>query len=165
VLDGGEWSASRPGRALPQGKDPRYPLYRRLGGPQSRSGHRGSRKNPLPLPGIEPRSPGRPVRSQTIYWLNYSGTCLLNVTPPFSKSHQFWKRSPNNYSHGILGLLDCTGSRRFTRRPIVSYSGAHSSRSAQHVAGHHGGHMGYSPHQMMNSMEHMHKATNLRAGS
>jgi hypothetical protein len=24
-------------------------------------------KNPLPLPGIEPRSPGRPVRSQTLY--------------------------------------------------------------------------------------------------
>jgi hypothetical protein len=41
ALDGGEWSASRPGRALPRGKDPRYPLYRRLGVPQSRSGHRG----------------------------------------------------------------------------------------------------------------------------
>jgi hypothetical protein len=41
ALDRGEWSASRPGRALPQRKDPRYPLYRRLGGPQSRSGHRG----------------------------------------------------------------------------------------------------------------------------
>jgi hypothetical protein len=41
ALDGGEWSASRPCRALPQGKDPRYALYRRLGGPQSRSGYRG----------------------------------------------------------------------------------------------------------------------------
>jgi hypothetical protein len=41
ALDGGKWSASRPGRALPPGKDPRYPLYRRLCGPQSRSGHRG----------------------------------------------------------------------------------------------------------------------------
>jgi hypothetical protein len=41
ALDEGEWSASRPGRALAQGKDPRYPLYRRLGGPQSRSGHGG----------------------------------------------------------------------------------------------------------------------------
>jgi hypothetical protein len=28
-------------RFYPRGKDPRYPLYRRLGGPQSRSGHRG----------------------------------------------------------------------------------------------------------------------------
>jgi hypothetical protein len=34
ALDGGEWSASRPGRFTPQGKSPRYPLDRRLGGPQ-----------------------------------------------------------------------------------------------------------------------------------
>ena len=33
----GEGSASRPGRSLPLGKT-RYPFYRRLGGPQGRSG-------------------------------------------------------------------------------------------------------------------------------
>jgi hypothetical protein len=33
ALGGGEWSASRPGRFAP-GKKTRYPLYRRLGGPQ-----------------------------------------------------------------------------------------------------------------------------------
>jgi len=33
----GEGSASRPGRFLPPAKT-RYPLYRRLGGPQGRSG-------------------------------------------------------------------------------------------------------------------------------
>jgi hypothetical protein len=32
-----EGSASRPGRCLPPGKN-RYPLYRRLGGPQGQSG-------------------------------------------------------------------------------------------------------------------------------
>jgi hypothetical protein len=57
ALEGGEWSASRIGRALPWGKDPRYPLYRRLGVPQSRSGHRGQRKNPLLLPGSNPDRP------------------------------------------------------------------------------------------------------------
>jgi hypothetical protein len=31
-LDGGEWSVSRPFRALPPGKVPPYPLDRRLGG-------------------------------------------------------------------------------------------------------------------------------------
>jgi len=36
-LEGGEWSAARPGRTLPPGKT-RYPLYRSLGGPQGRSG-------------------------------------------------------------------------------------------------------------------------------
>jgi hypothetical protein len=40
ALDGGEWSASRSGRALPPGKGPRYPLDRRLGGNQSRSRRR-----------------------------------------------------------------------------------------------------------------------------
>jgi hypothetical protein len=50
----------------PRGKDPRYPLDRRLGEPQSRPGYRGKRKFFLLLLGIEPVSPG-PVRSQTLY--------------------------------------------------------------------------------------------------
>jgi hypothetical protein len=53
ALDGGKWSASHTGHALPRGKDPHYPLYRRLGGPQSRSGQRLEEKS-FPLPGIEP---------------------------------------------------------------------------------------------------------------
>jgi hypothetical protein len=62
-----------PAALYPWGKDPRYPLYRRLGGPQSRSGHRGYRKNPLPLPGIEPRSPGRPAPTRQ-FWKGVRGT-------------------------------------------------------------------------------------------
>jgi len=37
AVEGGEWSAAGPGRTLPPGKI-RYPFYRRLGGPQGRSG-------------------------------------------------------------------------------------------------------------------------------
>jgi len=37
ALEGGEWSAPRPGLTLPPEKT-RYPMYRRLGGPQGRSG-------------------------------------------------------------------------------------------------------------------------------
>ena len=37
ALEGGEWSAGRPGHTLPPGKT-RYPFYRRLGGPQGQSG-------------------------------------------------------------------------------------------------------------------------------
>jgi len=37
ALEGGERSAARPGRTLPPGKT-RYPFYRRLVGPQGRSG-------------------------------------------------------------------------------------------------------------------------------
>jgi hypothetical protein len=50
-LDGGECSASRPGRFTAGN-----PLGRRLGGPQGRSGHGGKEKNSLTLPGIEPPS-------------------------------------------------------------------------------------------------------------
>jgi len=37
ALEGGEWSAARTGRTLIPRKT-RYPFYRRLGGPQGRSG-------------------------------------------------------------------------------------------------------------------------------
>ena len=47
----GEWSAARPGRTLPLGKT-RYPLYRRLGGPQGRS----VRAENLSPPGFDPRT-------------------------------------------------------------------------------------------------------------
>jgi len=40
--------------ALPQGKNPRYPLHRRTGGPQSSSGRGAEEKNSQPPPGIEP---------------------------------------------------------------------------------------------------------------
>jgi hypothetical protein len=47
-----------PRSLYPQRKSPCYPLDRRLGGPQSRSGRGGEEKNSHPLPGIElePRS-------------------------------------------------------------------------------------------------------------
>jgi hypothetical protein len=39
--------------AAPQGKNPWYPLFRRLDGPQSRSGRGSEGKNFQPLPGLE----------------------------------------------------------------------------------------------------------------
>jgi hypothetical protein len=58
ILDLGtrwRWVVSFTPRPLyPQGKSPRYPLDRRLGGPQSRSGRSGEEKNSKPLPGLEP---------------------------------------------------------------------------------------------------------------
>jgi hypothetical protein len=49
------WVVSLTPRPLyPQGKSPWYPLDRRLGKPQSQSGHGGEKKNSKPLPGLEP---------------------------------------------------------------------------------------------------------------
>jgi hypothetical protein len=51
ALEGDEWSAAVPGRTLPPGKT-RYPFYRRLSGPQGRSG-RGENLAP---PGFDTRT-------------------------------------------------------------------------------------------------------------
>jgi hypothetical protein len=40
--------------ALPPGKNSWYPLDRKLGGPQNRSGRGGEEKNSQPLLGLEP---------------------------------------------------------------------------------------------------------------
>ena len=58
-------SASRSGRSLPPGKS-RYPLYRRLDGPQGRS---RQVRIISPQPGI--RSPDLAARSQSLYRLSY----------------------------------------------------------------------------------------------
>jgi hypothetical protein len=52
ALGGGEGSALRPGHTLPPGKT-RYPLYRRLGGLQGRS---GQVRKISPPPGFDPRT-------------------------------------------------------------------------------------------------------------
>jgi hypothetical protein len=64
ALEEGEWSAARPGRTLPPGKT-RYPFYRRLGGPQSRSG-RAEKSRPH-----RDSIPDRPARNQSLYRLSY----------------------------------------------------------------------------------------------
>ena len=65
AVEGVEGSASRPNRSLIPGKT-RYPLYRRLGGPQGRS---GQVRKISPPTGI--RSPDRPSLSQSLYRLSY----------------------------------------------------------------------------------------------
>jgi hypothetical protein len=84
ALEGGEGSASRPGRSLPPGKTG-YPLYRRLGGPQGRS---EQLRKISPPTGI--RSSDRPGRSQSLYWLRYLAdfqfSIILNSMP---RSHNW----------------------------------------------------------------------------
>ena len=59
----GEGSASRPGRSLPLAKT-RYPLYRRLGEPQGRS---GQVRKISPSPRFDPRT-AKPVASRYTDW-------------------------------------------------------------------------------------------------
>jgi hypothetical protein len=63
TLDGGEWSASRPGRFS---TDQTGPSIHCMGlcEPQTRSGHRGEEKITCPC---WESNPGRPARSQSLY--------------------------------------------------------------------------------------------------
>ena len=73
ALDGMGGQHHAPTASLP-GKS-RYPLYRRLGGPQDRSGRV---RKMSPSTGI--RSPDRPARSESLYRLRYPGPhCQRNL--------------------------------------------------------------------------------------
>jgi hypothetical protein len=74
ALEGGERSASRPGRSLRPGKT-RCPLYRRLDGSQGRSGQ--VRKTSPPL-GFDPQTV-QPVASRYTDWATRPGF-LLNFS-------------------------------------------------------------------------------------
>jgi len=72
ALEGGEWSAARPGRTLPPGKT-RYPFYRRLGGPPGPV-WTGGKSRPH-----RDSVPDRPVRSQSLYRLSYPAHIYIYV--------------------------------------------------------------------------------------
>jgi hypothetical protein len=62
ALHGGEWSASRPGRALPPVKGPPVRIVQEAGWASAPVWTKARGKIILPLAGIEPRSPGRQAR-------------------------------------------------------------------------------------------------------
>jgi len=63
----------------------RYPLYRRLDGPQGRSDWKGAENLAL----TEIRSPDHPTRSESLYWLRYPGH--LKVSIPHKKTVKTYK--------------------------------------------------------------------------
>jgi len=88
----GKGSESRTGRSLPPGKT-RYPLYRRLSGPQGRS--RQVRKFSPPT-GI--RSPVRPASSQSLYRLSYPAHGNM-------KSISLSTSTANRYCFGVMQCI------------------------------------------------------------
>ena len=72
ALEGGEWSAARPGRTLPPGKT-QYLFYRRLGWPQGRS----ERAENLVPTGIRSRTVQHVA--QSLYRLSYQAHTMLVI--------------------------------------------------------------------------------------
>ena len=80
---------------LPPGKT-RYPLYRRLGGPQSPS---GQVRKMSPPPGIDPRNPGS----------TYGKKHIIPTNTSYGKAQRFFNAKPGRL------LLKCDGTRAETR--------------------------------------------------
>ena len=99
ALEGGEWSAARPGRTLPPGKT-RYPLYRRLGGPQGRSGRA---ENLIPT-GIRSRTI-QPVVSRYTDWATWPTNNWMvvdnNLQSIWKKAAVAWLDVPSWHLPGV----------------------------------------------------------------
>ena len=95
ALEGGDWSAARPGCILPPGKTG-YPFYRRLGGPQGRSGRA---ENLVPT-GIRSRTV-QPVVSRYTDWATRPTATLL--PPPNNLC--FLSASLSNYQWACIIAL------------------------------------------------------------
>jgi hypothetical protein len=84
-------------RFTPREKGPLVPIVQEAGwAPVPVWTQRLQKKILTPLPGIEPRSPGRSVRSQTLYWLSYPAH--IHILP-----HRYLKTQRSN---GYI-LIDC----------------------------------------------------------
>ena len=87
-----EGSASRPSRSVPRGKT-RYPLYRRLGGPQGRS---GQVRKISPLPVFDPRTV-QPVASRYTHYATwptyYNARCEKHKKRLLGRSSFRWENN------------------------------------------------------------------------
>jgi len=116
ALEGGEWLAAPSGRNLPPGKT-RYPFYRRLDGPQGRSGRAenlvatGIRSRTVqPVVSIPTELPGPQQRKIVVFW--------LKKNPPF-----YWAicgscSTPTKHAEGLKNIrliLDMACNRYWTR--------------------------------------------------
>jgi len=90
ALEVGEWSAARPGRTLLPGKT-RYPSYRRLGGPQGRSGR------------AEKSHPHR-IRSRTVHPVAQSLYRLSYRTHNRNEYQEYFLRSKGGRCVGLTTL-------------------------------------------------------------
>jgi hypothetical protein len=85
---GDEWSASRPGRALPQGE--RIPGTHCTGGWVGRRASLDTEVREKISCLRRGSNPDRPVRSQTLYWLSYPGSSLYKHILMWT--HYFFRR-------------------------------------------------------------------------
>lgn len=106
--EGGEWSASLHGRALPRRKGPPYLLYRKLGGSQSQSGAEVRGKKPSVFAGdrtpvVQPvaKHYSDPAYSQT--WRYYSNVLSHTLRSHDVKIYRYVSKYAKNNS--IISII------------------------------------------------------------
>jgi len=126
ALEGGEWSAARPGRTLAPGKT-RYPLYRRLGGPQ---GWSRRAKNLFPS-GILSRTV-QPV-AQSLYRLSYAAHTRSKADANSSERKQiaFWVSS----AYATTSQMLAATSRMFSYLYSTPFCGIGGERTTDVYSG------------------------------
>jgi hypothetical protein len=110
-----------PAELYPWEKDHRHPLYRRLGGPHSQSGHRGYRKNPFASVGDRTLIAWSPARSQTLYRLSYPAQTSLNIYwNSFSINYLAHTKQKIKLNSGCYTphVTLCFGSRVCVQQPL-----------------------------------------------
>jgi hypothetical protein len=94
--------ASRLGRAIPREGTPGTHWIGDWVGPRTGLDTDTTGKSLSPLPGIERRNPGRPVRSQILYWLIYPGSTTFCIDERITSVRNLM------YLQGVvLGRLKC----------------------------------------------------------
>jgi hypothetical protein len=93
---GGGWTTPLPGRFAP-GEDIGFPLYKRLGGTQGRSGRV---RIISPPSGI--RSPDRPASSASLYRLSYPGPYSYSCTRVYTTPNEGSQLQPKHVAENEL---------------------------------------------------------------
>ena len=113
ALEGGEGSASHPGRSLLPGKT-RYPLYRRLGGPQGRS---GQVREITPPPGFVPLTI-QPVSSCYTDYTTWPTLCIYTLYQILPNSdNKCWKYGYNLFLQAWPSLQVCSWKLQLCNKP------------------------------------------------
>jgi hypothetical protein len=73
-------------------------------------------KNLLPLPGIEPRAPYRPVRSQTLYWMNYLGCRPVRIVSRKPRCRSTVRLSGSRRGPTAMYILDDTNTNHVAEK-------------------------------------------------
>jgi hypothetical protein len=94
VVEVGEWSASRPGRPLPPGKEPPVPIVQEAGWATAQVWKKKTGEKPVCL--CRGSNPFRPVPSQTLYRLSYPANKMYKGSGDYcmsSFSHSISRRT------------------------------------------------------------------------